>query len=140
MERSGRCRALFGCEGLPDAQPREGEFHGGHRRAESVDGVWGGLGDGRVVGLGCASRGWVLAGCGFGGGCCGHSVRGISFGVVGWKARPRRLVAARAGKTPRLVTISERWEARSATEATVEPSVDQSGSRQPKTLNAEPKH
>ena len=39
MERSGGRRALLRGEGLPDAQPREGEFHGGHRGAESLGGV-----------------------------------------------------------------------------------------------------
>ena len=38
VERLGRRRALLRGEGLPDAQPREGEFHGGHRGAESVGG------------------------------------------------------------------------------------------------------
>jgi len=33
----------------------------------------------------------------------------------------RMLVAARAWKTPWLVTVFGRWEARSATEATLEP-------------------
>ena len=38
MERPGRCRALFGGEGLTDAEPREREFHGGHRGAEPIGG------------------------------------------------------------------------------------------------------
>jgi hypothetical protein len=38
MERSGRRRALFGGEGLSDAQPCEGEANGGHRGAEPLGG------------------------------------------------------------------------------------------------------
>ena len=38
MERSGRRRALFRGEGLSNAQPREGEFHGSHRGAEAIGG------------------------------------------------------------------------------------------------------
>jgi len=49
-------------------------------------------------------------------------VRGISLGVVGWKARPRRLVAAQAGKSHWLVTIFGAYDARSAIEATGKPS------------------
>jgi hypothetical protein len=49
-------------------------------------------------------------------------VRGISLRVGGWKARPRRLVAARAGKSHWLVTISRAYDGRSAIEATMEPS------------------
>ena len=47
-------------------------------------------------------------------------VRGISL-KVGWEARPRRLVAARARKTPWMVTILNVVGGRSATEATIEP-------------------
>jgi hypothetical protein len=72
MERSSCSRALLWSEGLSDAQPREGEPDGGHGGAESLGGIGRGLVNGRVVGLGCGSRGLVLAGCGFGGGCCGH--------------------------------------------------------------------
>jgi len=72
MERSGRRRALLRGEGLPDAQPREGEANGGHRGAESLGGGAFGLGEERVGGLGCASRGLVAAGRGFDGGCCCH--------------------------------------------------------------------
>jgi len=61
MERSGGCRSLFRCEGLTDAQPREGEPDGGHGGAES-------LGGGALE-----LAGGVLAGVeGFGGGCNGH--------------------------------------------------------------------
>ena len=34
MEGSGRCSPLLRGESLTDAEPREREFHGGHRRAE----------------------------------------------------------------------------------------------------------
>ena len=43
--------------------------------------------------------------------------------VFGWKARPRRRMAARAGKSHWLATVLACWEARSAIEATGEPSV-----------------
>jgi GNAT superfamily N-acetyltransferase len=43
------------------------------------------------------------------------------LGCGWWKARLRRLVAARAGKSHWLATVLGRWEARSATEATMEP-------------------
>jgi hypothetical protein len=66
MERSGRCSPLFGGEGLSDAQPREREFHGGHRGAESLGGVGGGLG----CRVGCGPARGMWAGLGFGGGCC----------------------------------------------------------------------
>jgi hypothetical protein len=38
MERSGRRRLLFRRECITNAQPREREFHGGHRGAESLGG------------------------------------------------------------------------------------------------------
>ena len=38
MERSGGCSSLLWGEGLTSAQPREGEFHSGHRGAESLGG------------------------------------------------------------------------------------------------------
>ena len=80
MERSGCCRALFGGEGLSDAQPREGEFHCGHRRAEPVGGGAFELGGRGVGGLGCRPAVGVLAGVvGCGGGCCGH------VGVPKWE-------------------------------------------------------
>ena len=72
MERSGGCRALLWGEGLTDAQPREGEANGGHRGAEPLGGVGGSLRGGIGGGLGCGPSDCVLAGCGFGGGCCGH--------------------------------------------------------------------
>jgi len=54
------------------------------------------------------------------------SVSAISL-KVGWKARPPRLLTDRwrlgLEKSPWLVTLFERCEARSATEATVEPPV-----------------
>jgi hypothetical protein len=49
-------------------------------------------------------------------------VRGISLKVVRWKARLRRLVAARAGKSHWLVTVLKAYNGRSATEATGESS------------------
>jgi len=62
MERSGGRRALLRGEGLSDAQPREGEFHGSHGGAESVGGGAFEL-RGRVGGgLGCGQAGGVLAG------------------------------------------------------------------------------
>ena len=128
MERSGCRRSLLRGEGLPDAQPREGEFHGGHRGAEPVGGGAFELGCRGVGGLGCGSARGVLAGRGFGSGCGGHWVRGISLKVVGWKARPQRHRAARAGKTPWPVTISGAYDGRSAIEATGEPSASERGS------------
>jgi hypothetical protein len=53
-------------------------------------------------------------------------VRAISL-KVGWNARPRMLVAARTEKSLWLVTVFGRWEARSATEATMEPPVTKGG-------------
>jgi len=47
-------------------------------------------------------------------------VRGISLESV-LKARPRRLVAAQAWKTPWLVTVLKGYDGRSATEATMKP-------------------
>jgi hypothetical protein len=38
MEHSGCRSALLWGEGPSDAEPREGEFHGGHRGAEPVGG------------------------------------------------------------------------------------------------------
>jgi hypothetical protein len=108
-------------QGLSDAQPRERQFHSGHRGAEPVGGVRGGLGDGIVVGLGCGSARGVLAGVLGCGGCCGHWVRGISLESV-LKARPRRLVAAQAWKSPWLVTVLKGYDGRSAIEVSVEPS------------------
>jgi hypothetical protein len=72
MERSGCCRALLRGEGLSDAQPREGEFHGGHRGAQAVGGG--------AFELGCRGVGVRGSVCGvsgcrwFGGGCCGHEM------------------------------------------------------------------
>jgi hypothetical protein len=71
MEGSGRRRALLRGEGLPDAQPREREFHGGHGCPEPVCRV--------AFKLAGRGVGWVghrparLAGRGFGRGCCGHN-------------------------------------------------------------------
>jgi len=122
MKRSGCRRELLRGESLTDTLPCEGEFHGGHHGAESLGGVGGSLGCRGVGGLGCGPARGVQAGRGFGGGCCGHWVRGISLGVVGWKARPQILVAAQAGKSHWLVTVLEAYDGRSAIEATVEPS------------------
>jgi hypothetical protein len=52
MERSGCCCALLWGEGLTNTEPREGKPDGDKSGAESVGGVGGGLGDGRV--------GWVV--------------------------------------------------------------------------------
>jgi hypothetical protein len=49
-------------------------------------------------------------------------VRGISLGVVGWKARPPRREAARAWKSHWLVMVLKAYDGRSAIEATGEPS------------------
>jgi len=38
VSEDASCRALLRGEGLTDAQPREGEFHGSHRGAEPVGG------------------------------------------------------------------------------------------------------
>ena len=62
MERSDCRRALHRGEGLTDAQPCEGEFHGGHRGAESLGGGAFELGCRGVGGLGCGSARGVLAG------------------------------------------------------------------------------
>jgi hypothetical protein len=48
-------------------------------------------------------------------------LRGISL-KVGLRARPRRLVAARTGKSHFLAAIFEAYDGRSAIEATSEPS------------------
>ncbi|MCE9630872.1 MAG: hypothetical protein K8S94_09200 [Planctomycetia bacterium] len=74
MKRSGCRSSLLRGESLTDAQPREGEFHGGHGGAEPLGGVGGGLGDGRIGGLSCGPARCALAGCGLGGGCCGHVI------------------------------------------------------------------
>jgi hypothetical protein len=44
-------------------------------------------------------------------------VRGISLRMVGWKARPRRLVAALAGKSHWLAKVLMTYDWRSAIEA-----------------------
>jgi hypothetical protein len=53
MKRSGCCRSLLRGQGLSNPEPSEGEPDGGHGSAESLGGVGGGLGDGRVGWLGC---------------------------------------------------------------------------------------
>jgi hypothetical protein len=68
MERSGCRRALLWGEGLSDTQPREGEFHGGHRGAESLGGITFLLRDGLLGFTLAAARRGVLAGVG---GCGG---------------------------------------------------------------------
>jgi hypothetical protein len=121
MERSGCRRSLLRGEGLPDSQPREREFHGGHCGAESLGGRAFELA-GRGVGwLGCGPAVCALAGVGGCGGCGGHCVRGISLGVSGLRARPQRHGTARAGKSHWLVTILKAYDGRSAIEATVGP-------------------
>jgi len=54
MERSGCCRSLLWGEGLSNAQPREGEFHGRHRSAASAGGGAFELAGRGVGGLGCS--------------------------------------------------------------------------------------
>ena len=61
-------------EGLSHVEPREGEFHGGHRGAEPLGGVGGSLRGGICGGLGCGPACCVLAGVVGGGGCCGHEM------------------------------------------------------------------
>jgi len=61
-------------------------------------------------------------------------VRGISL-KVGLGARPRRLVAARAGKSHWLATALEAYGGRSTTEATVEPSACKRGCGVRKSLD-----
>jgi hypothetical protein len=51
-----------------------------------------------------------------------HALRGISLKVVEWKSRPRRLVAARAGKSHWLAPVLKAYDGRSAIEAPREPS------------------
>jgi hypothetical protein len=53
-------------------------------------------------------------------------VRGVSLKVVEWKARPRRLVAARTGKTLWLAPVFGAYDGRSAIEVTVGPSATKS--------------
>jgi hypothetical protein len=72
MERSGGRRALLRGEGLPNAQPREREFHGGHRGAEPVGGGAFLLRDGLLGFTLTVTRGYVLGGVGGCGGCGGH--------------------------------------------------------------------
>jgi hypothetical protein len=106
MERSGRRRALLWGEGLSNAEPREGEFHGGHRGTESVGGGAFELG-GRGVGrLGCRPAGCVLAGVVGCGGCCRHEMVPV-FGLREGLKRSlttgsrRRFVPALGGFVPR---------------------------------------
>jgi hypothetical protein len=84
MERSGSRSPLFGGEGLSHPQPREREFHGGHRGAESLGGVGRSLGCGGVGWLGCGPARCGLAGVGGCVGCGGHwvPVREIGLGSV----------------------------------------------------------
>ena len=98
MECSGGCASLIWGEGLSHAQPREGEPDGGHCGAESVGGRPFELGCRAVGGLGCGPARTGLAGCGFGGGCCGHRFCDL---LEGWMEGPAaqtadRLVAAQA--------------------------------------------
>ena len=62
-------------------------------------------------------------------------VRGISLRVGGWKARPRRLVAARAGKSHWLAPVLEAYDGRSAIEATREASAIERGRRGSESLD-----
>ena len=67
--------------------------------------------------------------------------RGISLMVVGWKAPAAqtadRLLAARARKTPWLVTVSRANDGRSASEVTLEPSVSKRCIKGRKSLDDE---
>jgi hypothetical protein len=72
MERSGSRRSLLRGEGLTDAQPREGEFHGGYRGPEPVGGGAFLLRDGLLGLTLSATGGYLLAGVGGRGGCCCH--------------------------------------------------------------------
>jgi hypothetical protein len=130
MERSGCCRALLWGEGLTNAQPREGEPDGGHRGAESLGGVGGGLGDGLLLGWLWIELGWLLAGV------VGSVVVAVDIGT--WNLLGEldesptaktadRLVAARAWKSPWLVTVLEAYGGRLAIEATMEPPVTEGG-------------
>jgi hypothetical protein len=60
MERSGCRRPLLRGEGLPDTEPSEREFHGGHLGAEPV-------------GSGAFELGCCWAGLWTGGNCSGRS-------------------------------------------------------------------
>jgi hypothetical protein len=83
MERSGSRRALFGGQGLSDAEPREGEANGGHRGAAPVGGGAFLLRDGLLRFTLAAARRYVLAGVGGGGACGGHEmVPDVVCGVV----------------------------------------------------------
>ena len=91
-----------------------------------VRSLWAALGEVWVVGL---VVGWLvdrLVVCGLVRGSVVVAVdiwvREISLKMGGWKARPRRLVAARAGESHWLVTVLEAYDGRSAIEATGEPS------------------
>ncbi len=83
MERSGCRRSLLRGEGLSDTEPREGEFHGGHRGTESLGGGAIELGCRGVVGLGCRPTRGGLAGVVGGGGCCGHNSSDLLGGMAG---------------------------------------------------------
>ena len=83
MKRPGRRRPLVRGEGLTDAQPCEGEFHGGHRGAEPDDGGAFELGCRGVAGLGCGSARGVLAGVGGCGRSGGHGMVPV-FGSWEW--------------------------------------------------------
>jgi hypothetical protein len=86
-----------------------------------------------------AARRYVLAGVG---GCCGrggHWVRGISLNMGAWKARPRRLVAARTGKRQWLAPVFGAYDGLSAIDATMGPSATKSrnqGAKIPDELRA----
>ena len=72
MERSDCRRALLRGEGLTDAQPRKGEFHGSHCGAESLGSGAFLLRDGLLGFTLSAACGCVMAGVGVCG-CCGHA-------------------------------------------------------------------
>jgi hypothetical protein len=71
-ERSGCCSPLLRGEGLTDAQPSEGEFHGGRRGAESLGGGAFELGGRRVRRRGCGPARGERAGRGLISGCSGN--------------------------------------------------------------------
>lgn len=64
-------------------------------------------------------------------------VRRVSLKVVGWKARPQRHGAARAGESHWLAEVFTAYDGRSATEVTVEPSTSERGRRGFKMLDEE---
>jgi len=125
MERSGGCRSLLRGEGLSDAQPSEGEFHGGHGGAEPLGGVAFLLRN-RLPGFTlAASRGYVLGGVGGCGGCGGHM--GARDLLEGWIECPAAQTGgARVGKSHWLVKVLKAYNGRSVTELTVEPLASQS--------------